>query len=72
MVVDNVHNDTITVGGDAVLGLLHEEVAAGVEGDIAPSGALDLDMGAIHVGGVDEGARKGKRGVIGWVTTCRR
>ena len=50
------HNNPITIGGDALLWLLHHQVAAWVEADSAPSGALDLDMGAIKVGGVDEGA----------------
>ena len=58
MVVNNIHNDPITVGCCAGLGLLHHPVAARVEADSAPSGALDLDMGAIQVSGVDEGAER--------------
>ena len=58
MVVNNIHNNPITIGGDTLfLALfLHHQVAAWVEADSAPSGALDLDMGAIQVRGVDEGA----------------
>ena len=56
VVVNNIDDNPITIGGDALLWLLHHQVAAWVEADSAPSGALDLDMGAIKVGGVDEGA----------------
>ena len=56
MVVNNIDDNPITIGGDALLWLLHHQVAAWVEADSAPSGALDLDMGAIQVRGVDEGA----------------
>ena len=56
MVVNNIHDNPITIGGDALLWLLHHQVAAWVEADSAPSGALDLDMGAIQVSRVDEGA----------------
>ena len=55
--MNNIYDNPITIGGDALLWLLHQVlVAAWVETDSAPSGALDLDMGAIKVGGVDEGA----------------
>ena len=56
VVVHNIYDDSITIRGDAILRLLHLLVAGQVEADSAPSGALHLDMGAIQVGGEDEGA----------------
>ena len=54
--INNIYNHAITIGGGALLGLLHHQVAARVEADRTSSGALDLEMGAIQVSRVDEGA----------------
>ena len=56
VVVDNIHNDPITVRCCALFGLLHHQVAARVEADSAPSRAFHLYMGPFQVAGVDEGA----------------
>ena len=59
LVVNNIYDHPITVGGGALgLGnlLLHHQVAARVEANAALVGAVHLDMAPVHVGRVDEGA----------------